>query len=201
MEHLKIFFLCILFPTMTYCQDEVENLLVRSRKLGLVSYLTQVKYTSETKMSILINDTDSSGKKLYEESLSNARTFNLTYNSLKVYTDMFINQISADLSKKNYLRLYKCSDKYIKTGKSMPRKFHEYETCLRSIDILSNSLQFKSYSNAAGFSVSDILSAGAFVLNIISADRENRHQKINGITDILGQLHLKEIYELKEKKN
>ncbi|WP_445718232.1 hypothetical protein [Flavobacterium sp.] len=166
-----------------------------TQKMGLIAYLTQVKYEAEFKMSSLINNSE------YEKQKVKASEMNANYNMLKLSIDKLINQMSADLYNRNFLRLYRKTDKFIKTGKSLPKKFAQYETALKEIETLRQVLFLKSYSSAmAGPTYAELFSGGTLLMNSINSYRDFRRKKIEAITGILVTLKLEDISKLKLSK-
>uniref|UniRef100_UPI00404B6C57 hypothetical protein n=1 Tax=Flavobacterium sp. TaxID=239 RepID=UPI00404B6C57 len=180
--------------TISFAQEPKDDILITSRKLGLVAYLTEVKYISEFQMSKLIENPQ------YKVETEKVKEFNQTYNALKIYVDMFINQMAADLNNKNRLRLYRRADKYIKSGKAFPQKYKQYEDCLKNIEALSTSLGFKTYSSKAGASFADWIDLGSLALDVVKMNQETRQKKVEKITAIISQLRLKDTKDLKVKK-
>ncbi|WP_140937636.1 hypothetical protein [Sphingobacterium lumbrici] len=146
-------------------------------------------------MSALVNNPE------YEKQKDKASEMNANYNMLKLSIDKLINQMSADLYNRNFLRLYRRTEKYIKTGKNLPEKFKQYETALKEIETLSEVLYLKGYSSAmAGPTYAELFSGGTLLLNAVNSNRDFRRKKIEAIISILTQLKLEDISKLKQVK-
>lgn len=175
-------------------QESYEDFTAHSKKMGLVAYLTQVKYVSELKMSELVNNPE------YSKQTEKTKEFNQAYNLLKINIDILINQISADLYKNNGLRIYRKIDCHIKEGKKLPQKYEAYQSSLQYTGGLAEALMFKDYSSKSGLSLTDMLSVGKFMFDVVKLEQENRQKKVDNIINVLSQLRLKSSTELKEVK-
>ncbi|WP_333887012.1 hypothetical protein [Sphingobacterium siyangense] len=175
-------------------QEGYDDFTAHSKKMGLIAYLTQVKYVSELKMSELVNNPE------YAKQTAKVKEFNQTYNLLKINIDMLINQISADLYRNNGLKVYSKINNHIKEGKKLSQKYESYESSLQYIGGFAEALMSKDYSNKSGLSLTDILSIGKFVFDVVKLEQENQQNKVENIINVLSQLKLKSSIDLKEDK-
>ncbi|WP_241311653.1 hypothetical protein [Chryseobacterium arthrosphaerae] len=167
-----------------------------SKKLGFVSYLTYVKTVSEFRMIQLSQD-NRYGKK---EFIEKKEKFHSIYNSIKLQTDMLINQLNADLLSSNRLKLYKNLENYIKGDiKKLPEDYSAYETSINSIDGLLSVFLVQKY-NDGGIQSSALIEAILGVVElghtIITDARDFREKKIQSIVGITKELKLAKISEL-----
>ena len=189
----KLLLLLLLWAGVVWGQESQEEIIVTARKMGFVAYLTQLKTISEVQMRELINNPQ------YTLQTEKAKDINLNYNLLKINVDVLINQLCADLSEKNSLRIYKLINTNIKKDFKLPKRYSYYEDCLKNIKKLSSSLAFKDYSSKSGASLADWASVGTLIQDLIKMSTENNQKKVDKITTIFNQLRLKDITELKEK--
>ncbi|TDX83322.1 hypothetical protein [Epilithonimonas xixisoli] len=189
----KLLLLLVLWIGVVWGQESQEEIIVTARKMGFVAYLTQLKTISEVQMSELVNNPQ------YTLQTDKAKDINLNYNLLKINVDILINQLCADLSEKNSLRVYKLINKNIKKDFKLPKKYSYYEDCVKNIKKLSGSLAFKDYSSKSGASLADWASVGTLILDVVKINGENNQKKVDKITTIFCQLRLKDINELKKK--
>lgn len=103
----------ILFSGVIWGQEiDRTSFLHKSKSMGLVAYLTHIKYDAEFKMAILVNHPE------YEKQKNKAEQMNANYNLLKLSVDKLVNQMSADLYNRNFLKLYRETDDFVKTKKN-----------------------------------------------------------------------------------
>ena len=183
--------LCTLTVLSTVAQDELDY----GKSLGLVAYLTSVKSFGEAKMISLATNA------AYETQSDKVKTFNSSYNLLKLSADKLINQLSADLYSSNRLRLYKSLNAYLKNKDDLPAKFAHYKPLIDEIDGRLQVLLIKTYSGAlAGASLEEITGAVELVHTVITDARDFREKKIQSVTALLKDLHLKDLIDLVKPK-
>lgn len=173
-----------------------QDLLQDSKKMGLVSYLTAVKSISEYK---LISLADNEQYKIQTEKASD---FRANYNCIKLYVDMLVSQLSADMTLKNKLRLYKLLDKYVKGEvKEMPEKYSAYEDLLIGLDGLVETFLMKTYSSMQGASIDEFIGALELVHTIVTDVRDFREKKIQCLIKITETTRLNSVKDLTETKS
>ena len=180
-------FLALVCAVNSFGQTEEKNQQINFQEFGLVAYLTDLKINSEIKMKKLVDNPQ------YEFQTEKARQIDLNYNELKINIDILINQISADIKKKNSLRLYRRLNNFYKYRKPLPSKYLYYEKLIKRIEELSVSLKFESFSSMVGESLSDYTDVGSLALDIIKFNQEIRQKKVDKIVNIISQLRLKDI--------
>jgi hypothetical protein len=166
--------------------------------LGIVSQLVEIKYTSESYLSSILDDkTKSDADKL---------TARKNYYALKVKIDRIIYQLAADMRTKNSIKTYKRLNKYYKTHKLSDSK--SVKNCYKPYALaLENA--YKTYKENINPDVSGLEKAAMEVEAVISIldlgwtvikdINEMRGQKVDGVIEILDNLRLNPPSELDKK--
>jgi len=190
---LKKLYLVLIVVLFNYQNSFSQDYLAESKKLGLVSYLTTVKSISEYKLiSIASNDQ-------YKIQKDKASEFRSQYNMIRLSVERLINQLSADMTQKNRLKLYKVLDKYIKGEiKDVPSKYVAYKTLLTEVNTLTETFMLKTYSSMAGASLEEITGALELVHTAITDARDFREKKIQSIIQIVEKTRLESVKDLTE---
>lgn len=204
---MKAYFLLailILSGFIGLCQEKEQTrqipdnslLAAASKKAGLVAYLTSIKAISEAKIIAL-----SSIQSLTDPKNSRAPIFISRYNLTKMAVDKLINQLSADLYSKNFLRLYRRLNAYIKSGKELPSKFSVYKDFVDDIDGIHESLMISTYGGKlGGAGLEEITGVFEQVSGAVIAARDFREKKIQSIVGLLKELRIQKISDLLEPK-
>lgn len=177
--------------------------MLKDERLGLVSYLTTVKYMSEYKMASKITE------EKYINSPDSLKTIQGKYNAIMMKVNKLIDQLSVDMIAKNNLRNYRKINKFVnKTKSNLPKKFSSYVEALEEIDklIINFSLvkpETKETETTAkaipSLAYSDITGIGTLAETSITSARDFRASKITDIITILKELKLKSISDLSKK--
>jgi hypothetical protein len=92
--------------------------MLKDERLGLVSFLTTVKYMSEYKMASHLSEDN------YINSQDSSKKIQAEYNSIMISVNKLINQLSVDMITKNNLCEYRKINKFVNKRKSnLPKKF------------------------------------------------------------------------------
>ena len=99
------------------------------RDLGLVAYLAEVKFITETKMQYIITH------ERYKSDTDKSKRINAAYAALRLHVDQLVLQVTADCKRKNNIKLYKNLDDHFKKGKTVSSK--AYAKLLTAIESLT----------------------------------------------------------------
>lgn len=176
----------------SYCQE----ILNKSKELGLVSYLTSVKSISEFKMITLASDPK------YKTEVEKSKNFQAEYNFLKLAIDRFLNQLVADMTFENRLKEYNKINKFVKDDiNKLPTKMIAYENSLEEIEGGVIAFTLKTYSNLfAGPSIEEILGIVELTHGIITDARDFREKQVSKLSSQLKELKLSSLKDLTEEK-
>jgi hypothetical protein len=177
--------------------------MLKDERLGLVSYLTTVKYMSEYKMTKHLSEEN------YINSQDSSKKIQSEYNAIMINVNRLINQLSVDLITKNKLCEYRKINKFVNKRKSnLPKKFSSYVEALKEIDKLAvyflTGTTVTTETNITtrampALPLSDISGIGTLAETSITSARDFRATKINDIITILKDLKLKSISDLSKK--
>jgi hypothetical protein len=171
--------------------------LLNDEKLGLVSYLTTVKYMTEYKMASYISAKD------YDSRKTESKNIQAQYNVIMIKVNMLINQLSSDIIANNSLCKYRRLNKFVNKRKvNLPKRLTGYAEVLKDIDALAeNFLKVEPGTTRAlpELAYSDLTGVGTLAKDIITGARDFREKKVSNIAAILKELKLKSISELAEK--
>lgn len=196
MKKSLFIFISIIFWTFHLFGQSEQEILKESKELGLVSYLTTVKSLAEFKMISLASHAE------YEKQKDKAQQFNSEYNLLKLSVDRMINQLSADMSIKNNLKVLKKINGYTKGDiEKLPTKFLPYGKLLIDIDGKLETFMLKTYSSAlAGPTLTELTGVVTLGHGIITDARDFREKKISNTIILIKDLKLSSLKDLTEKK-
>lgn len=165
-----------------------------TKKLGLISYLTYVKATSEHKMITLASSPQ------YKLQPDKAKDFIANYNGIRIAVDRLVNQLSADLIVANKLSSYKSINKYILGTATIPERLKPYKDLLEEISGQHESFLLKSYSSAQGLLLADVISAAELVHTAVTSARDFREKKIQSLLLVLEKMKLEKVTDLTKPK-
>ena len=168
-----------------------------SKKLGLVSHLTNVKFGAELKMAALAKE--------YAKNVDSPEAKNVRkqYNNLKLSMDKLINQMSADMIDRNRMRIYRKINRTITGEKNLlTGRLEPYSDLLKIIDDYYNTFMSSSLKGnpIAAIGIDDALGAIELVHGIITDARDAREKKVQAIISVLEKLKLEKIKDLTEEK-
>ncbi len=171
--------------------------MLNDEKLGLVSYLTAIKYMTEYKMASYISVKD------YDSHKTESMKIQAQYNAIMVMVNKLINQLSSDIIANNRLCEYRRLNKFVNKRKvNLPKSLTSYAEVLKDIDSLADNF-LKVEQRTAGIlpelAYSDLTGIGTLAKDIITSARDFREKKVSNIAAILKELKLKSISELAEK--
>lgn len=189
LKKLILFTLLLALSNFSFGQSSDD-----SKKLGLISYLTYVKATSEHQMITLASSPQ------YKLQPAKVKSFIANYNEIKIALDRLVNQLAADLIVDNRLSKYKAINKYIVGTDPLPEKHKAYKVLLEEIDALHAAFMLKTYSSAQGLLLADAISAAELAHTIITDARDFREKKIQSLLLILEKMKLQNVKDLTEPK-
>jgi hypothetical protein len=155
-------------------------------KLGLVSELVFVKTVSEGYMVFQIDQGT-----LDKKAIKN-------YCMLRTFTDQFIQQLLADSKASNNLSTYNAMDRYLRSGKTS-KKIVQYVKLYNSIQVKLKDLvplegTPAQESNLTG--ITDFFPLIEYALSFWEQLEAANKTKVDGISEVLGQLHLESISKM-----
>lgn len=186
----KIFSTIIFIAAFTVNTFAVNNDLPN---LGLVSQLVEIKYSSETYLSSILQDkAKSEAEKL---------TARKNYNEVRVQIDRIFYQLAADMRVKNSIKTYKRLNKYYKIHQLS--ESDAAKNCYKPYSI-SLAKVFKTYKEKINpddslIKIDEVVSIFELGWTIINDINEMRGQKVDGIIEILDNLRLIPPSELDKK--